>query len=82
MSQVKDKHDVQLLKTLIAEHVAATGSAVGAAILEDLDGWLPNFKKVIAKDYRRMLERISAMEAKGMERGEAEIEAFYAMTAR
>ena len=82
MGPVKDKHDVQLLKTLISEHVAATGSQVGREILQDLDGWLPSFKKVIAKDYRRMLERISAMEAKGMEREEAEIEAFYSMTAR
>ena len=82
MSQVSAKHDVQLLKTLITEHVAATGSEVGKTILADLDAWLPNFKKVIAKDYRRMLELISAMEAKGMERGEAEIEAFYSMTAK
>ena len=82
MGPVKDKHDVQLLKTLISEHVAATGSQVGREILQDLDGWLPSFKKVIARDYRRMLGRISAMEAKGMEREEAEIEAFYSMTAR
>ena len=82
MGPVRDKHDVQLLKTLISEHVSATHSQVGREILNDLDGWLPSFKKVIAKDYRRMLERISAMEAKGMEREEAEIEAFYSMTAR
>ena len=73
---MKDKHDVQLLKTLISEHVAATGSQVGREILQDLDGWLPSFKKVIAKDYRRMLERISAMEAKGMEREEAKSRPF------
>ena len=82
MSQVSAKHDVQLIKTLLTEHVAVTDSEVGKTILSDLDGWLPSFKKVIAKDYRHMLELISAMEAKGMERGEAEIEAFYSMTAR
>ena len=80
MGAVEDKHDVQLLKTLLLEHVAATNSQVGREILSDLDEWLPSFKKVIAKDYRKMLQRISAMEAKGMERGEAEIEAFYSMT--
>lgn len=60
--------------------MAATNSQVGREILSDLDEWLPSFKKAIAKDYRKMLQRISAMEAKGMERGEAEIEAFYSMT--
>ena len=82
LSGVTEKHDIQALLDLIAEHVEATGSAVGRAILRDFDSHLPDFKKVMPKDFKRMLDLIAAMESKGMSRENAEIEAFYAMTAK
>ncbi len=80
MSAVTEKHDIQALRELIGEHTAATGSTVGRAILEDFDRRLPDFKKIMPKDFKRMLDLIAAMEARGMSREDAEIEAFYAMT--
>ena len=79
---VSDKHDIQVLRGLIEEHVAATGSAVGKAVLDDFARALPHFKRIMPKDYSRMLQLIAEAEARGLPRGEAEIEAFYAMTAR
>ena len=41
---------------------------------------LPCFKKVMPRDYDRMLRSIAQYEEKGMTRQQAEIEAFYANT--
>ena len=65
---------------MIREHVAATGSAKGAAILEDFDRYLPLFKKILPLDFDRMLRTIAQLEGRGMEREQAEVEAFYLNT--
>ena len=38
------------------------------------------FKKILPRDYDRMLRSIAQLEEQGMSREQAEIEAFYAMT--
>ncbi len=75
---VTDKYDVLELKTMIEEHVAATGSAKGRKILDNFKDYLPKFKKIIPHDYHRMLQKIVQMEAKGLSNEQAQIEAFYA----
>ena len=80
MDQVTEKHDVQELRGLIQAHVEATGSEKGAGILADFQHYLPLFKKVLPRDYDRMLRTIAQMEEKGMDREQAEIEAFYLNT--
>ncbi len=80
LSAVTEKHDVLTLRGLIEAHAEATGSTVAREILDDFDHRLPDFKKVMPKDFKRMLDLIAAMEARGMDRETAEIEAFYAMT--
>lgn len=80
MEGISEKYDVQEIKTLIEEHVAATGSEFGKEILEHFGQYLPSFKKIIPHDYRRMLQAIAQMEEKGMDSGQAQIEAFYANT--
>ncbi len=82
MTAVTEKHDIQLLHQLISEHTEATGSTVGREILDHFQQRLPDFKKVISRDYERMLDLIAAGEAKGMDRNAAEIEAFYTMTGK
>ena len=82
MSGVTEKHDIQALRELIEEHTAATGSEIGREILENFDQRLPDFKKIMPKDFKRMLDLIASFEAKGMDREHAEIEAFYAMTGK
>ena len=80
MEPVTEKHDLEELRALIAQHVAATGSARGRAILEEFDSAAASFKKVLPRDYDRMLRAIAQCEERGMNRDEAEMEAFYAVT--
>ncbi len=76
MEAVREKVDAVLLKELIEEHVSATGSELGKRILADIENYLPKFKKIVPRDYARMLRAIAAFEEKGMSRAQAEIEAF------
>ena len=75
-----ESHDIQELRSLIEEHVAATGSPRGKQILAAFKSYIPCFKKVMPRDYDRMLRSIAQYEEKGMSRQQAEIEAFYANT--
>ncbi|MCF0135317.1 MAG: glutamate synthase large subunit [Lachnospiraceae bacterium] len=79
METISEKHDIRELRELIREHVEATGSALGARILEHFEDYLPDFKKIIPRDYQRMLTLIGQYEEKGLNREEAALEAFYAM---
>ena len=80
VSTVSLKTDKLRLRSLIEQHVAATGSALGRKILDDFDGYVPSFKKIIPHEYAEMLKRIAKAESKGMTRGEAELEAFVSLT--
>ena len=74
---VTDKYEVSELKQLIMDHVNYTNSEIGKMILEDFEGYLPKFKKIIPKDYKKMMNMIVAFEEKGLSREKAAIEAFY-----
>ena len=74
--------EAQALRALIEAHAAETGSEKAKTILKDFDAYIPAFKKIIPKDYARMVESIDALQEKGMPREEAEIEAFFAATRR
>jgi glutamate synthase domain-containing protein 3 len=47
--------DIQLLYTLITNHVAATGSPRGKWILENWAEMIPRFLKVFPHEYKRVL---------------------------
>ena len=70
--------DIRELRELIEEHVAVTGSPLGKKILAAYRSYVPCFKKILPRDYDRMLRAIARNEAAGMSREQAEIEAFYA----
>ena len=76
-SEVTEKYDIIELKTLIEEHVAATGSQRGKKILDNFDEYLPKFKKIVPHDYKEMMSAIASMEEKGLSSEQAQIEAFY-----
>ena len=80
MSPVTQKFDIEELRGLITEHVAATGSPLGQCILDNFEDYLPSFKKILPHDYSRMMQTIAQFEEKGMTREQAEIDAFYACT--
>jgi glutamate synthase (ferredoxin) len=75
-----ESHDIQELRSLIEEHVANTGSPKGKQILAAFKSYIPCFKKIMPRDYDRMLRSIAQLEEKGIAKGQAEIEAFYANT--
>ena len=64
--------------TPMTRHVAATGSPLGKEILEKFVIYLPNFKKIMPRDYNRMRKEIAKAEEKGFSHEQAEAEAFYA----
>ncbi len=80
MEPLTENHDIQELRALIEEHVAATGSEKGREILAAFKSYVPCFKKVTPADYLRMIRAIAEREGRGMSREQAEIEAFYANT--
>ena len=66
------------LKSLLEAHMHRTGSPKAKRILEQFAAFLPQFKKVLPRDYDRMLKTIVAMEEKGLDNEQAQMEAFYA----
>ena len=80
VSEVTEKADVEKLKLMLEEHLQATGSEKAKTILSDFVNWLPKFKKIIPRDYKKIMEEIAAFEGKGLNEDEARIEAFYSIT--
>ena len=80
MELVTEQHDIAELRGLIQAHADATGSPKAKRILADFDAWLPKFKKILPHDYDRMLRTIARYEERGMNREQAQVEAFYANT--
>ncbi len=74
---LENKYDIQELKSLIEEHVQATGSERGKRILDDFEQYLPKFKKIIPYDYKKMTALAARLEEKGMSARQAQMEAFY-----
>ena len=75
--EVTEQRDINELKALIEEHVAATGSEKGRRILENFTEYLPLFKKIIPHDYQMITEAIEQNERRGMDKETSKIEAFY-----
>ncbi|MDO5140343.1 MAG: glutamate synthase large subunit [Eubacteriales bacterium] len=76
MSTVSEKQDVTELHDIISDYYKETGSETAGRILADFQGFLPSFKKIIPKDYRKMLHTIAEFEEKGMKHDDAVLEAF------
>ena len=77
VSDLSEKHDRMELHELIEEHVKATGSKLGRKILDNFEEYIPKFKKVLPRDYQKMMSAISRFEEKGIEPEQALLEAFY-----
>ena len=56
LEQVTDEDDVATLKSMIEEHFTYTGSQPARQMLTDWNFTLPQFKKIMPRDYRRVLE--------------------------
>ena len=77
IESLSNKYDVLELIGMIKDHVAYTNSEKGKLILDNIEEYLPKFKKVMPHDYKRMLNAIVQMEERGLNSEQAQIEAFY-----
>ncbi len=77
MTEITEQHDADELKKIIAAHVRETESPLGKKILDRFDEYLPNFKKIIPEDYRKMMICIGKLEEKGIPYEQAKLKAFY-----
>ena len=80
VSEITEKADVEKLRAMLEEHIAATGSQKAKRIVADFESYLPKFKKIIPRDYKKIMEEIAVFEGKGLTEEEARIEAFYRIT--
>ncbi len=70
--------EINEVRELIEKYVAYTGSKHGKLILDNWQSYLPKFKKVLPKDYERMLSAFEEMRSKGLTGDDAIMAAFEA----
>ncbi len=66
-----DEADAAQLQALVERHYAETGSAVAARLLADWDAEVLAFRKVMPKDYKRVLLAARAAELEGRDVNQA-----------
>lgn len=76
LERVEEPDEIAELHSLIARHTELTDSAAGRRILDGWEAALPNFARVIPKDYKRMMEQIRKVEQTGLT-GEAALMAAF-----
>ncbi len=77
MEKVETRFEQEELRELIQKHVELTGSVKGRQVLENFDRYLPCFKKILPRDYKRLTQLAAQFEEQGMSREKAQFEAFY-----
>lgn len=80
MEEISTEHDRQILHHLLEKHLAETGSKTAKKILDDFDGAVQYFKKIIPNDFKKMVQEIARAEKNGLTRNEAVMEAFKVVT--
>ena len=81
LQELTEDYDIAELREILQDYVQETGSALGRKILSGFTDYLPCFKKVVPKDYQRMLTAISRHEEQGMPHDKAVLEAFREVSA-
>jgi glutamate synthase (NADPH/NADH) large chain len=64
ISRDMTRYDAKRLKCLIEKHLHYTNSAVARRILDDWEGYLPKFVKVMPVDYKRALAEMQANQSR------------------
>ncbi len=75
ISLVEDMQDIQELRSLIEQHLKYTGSRWAEEILDNWETFLPEFKKIIPYEYKRVIEeeKLEALKRK-IEEVETDVE--------
>ena len=76
LERLEEPQECAEVREMIQRHYAYTNSEVARKVLSDWDRYLPKFVKVIAKDYKRMLQCLAEVEATGLKGAEAMMAAF------
>ena len=76
-TELSEKYDIEEVKAMLTEHIAATNSEKGKEILDNFEDYIPKFKKIIPHDYKKMMAAIAINEERGMNAEQAKIEAFH-----
>ena len=77
----RGKTDVEILREIIQQHYQETLSKKAGEILENFQDYISKFKKIIPKDYYRMMSEIQKAEEQGEEKEQAVMTAFKKCTA-
>ena len=72
------EEEIAQVRELVERHVAYTDSALARRVLDAWEQMLPQFVKVMPRDYQRMLEATARARAEGLEGEEAVMAAFEA----
>ena len=81
MEELRDKYDIEELRGILADYEKETGSELAGEVLSHFEEHICDFKKIIPRDYQKMLTAIGRFEEQGLSRENAELEAFAAVTA-
>ncbi|GAA1514861.1 glutamate synthase large subunit [Sphaerisporangium rubeum] len=65
------EQDSEFLRDIVERHLAETGSTVAKALLDDWDGTLVRFGKIMPTDYKRVLKAAAVARAEGRDIDEA-----------
>lgn len=76
LDEVTEKYDVEELRTILTDYERETGSTLAAEILKDFEQRVSSFKKVVPRDYQKMLLLIAKYEEQGIPHEKAVLEAF------
>ena len=79
MCVLQETRDIRQVKKMLSKHIEMTDSWLARRILEDFDSYLPHFKKLIPRDYAKVLEMVEQFEKRGDSHDEARLNAFIAM---
>ena len=63
LENLVEQEDINLLHDLLAEHLASTGSGPAQRILDDWDTSVARFRKIMPRDYRRVLQERAQRQA-------------------
>jgi glutamate synthase (ferredoxin) len=78
LESLTDDYELNEVKNMIQRHLKYTNSAVAQRVLHEWEVIVPQFVKVIPKDYKRMLEAIERVKQTGLTGDAAIMAAFEA----
>ena len=80
--ELTDERDKEELRVILEDYRKATGSHLAEEILGDFESFVPQFKKIVPKEYQRVVSAAARFEASGQTRDQALMSAFREITGK